>query len=295
MGAAKRTALGIFLLAVASVAVGSAQDQRWSVNFQASDAVGSGAATLSSGDDTMVVTVAGQGGDLTKSTVQLGGKPVAAKLAGFDSVSRLCFFKPVKADQMKAASIWLSRAPEKPGTALNASTKDGPVSGHSTGWVKRVGDKVLPLALMRLEFDGRVPSPGTPLTDESERVAAIVFQKGDTENSVYAIPAEAVHRVLRDIRKGGGLIRGWLGVSLKVENEAPKIVRVLPDSPAAEAGIREGDLISRIAGRNIVDYADVANAFFYIVPGEPLSVTIKRGGELLDFTLIPMVDRPRAQ
>jgi S1-C subfamily serine protease len=283
------------MLAAACVAVGSAQDQRWSVNFQSSsDTPGSGAATLPSGDDTMVVTVAGQGGDLTKSAVQLGGRPVVAKLVGFDSVSRLCFFKPVKADQAKA-QIWLSRAPEKPGTPLNALTKEGPVSGRSTGWVKRVGDKVLPLALMRLEFDGRVPMPGTPLTDESGRVAAIVFQKGDTENSVYAIPAEAVYRVLRDIRKGGGLIRGWLGVSLKVENETPKIVRVLPDSPAAEAGIREGDLISRIAGRNIVDYADVANAFFYIVPGEPLSVTIKRGGELLDFTLIPMVDRPRAQ
>lgn len=235
----------------------------------------------------MLVAVAVHGVESGKLVVRLGGKPVQAKLAGYDPVSRLCFLKPVEAGVTKPAD-WLARAPDRTGVMLKA----GGSTGRTNGWVKRVGEKVLPLALLRVDFDGPVAEPGTPLLDAEGKIAAIVFQKAD-DRAVYAIPAEAVHRVRKDIEQKGKLVRGWLGLSLRVDGDSPRIVRVLPESPAEDAGIQEGDLITKIGDRKISGYPDVANAFFYVVPGEAVSVSVKRGSRDLDFTLIPTVEKAR--
>jgi S1-C subfamily serine protease len=163
----------------------------------------------------------------------------------------------------------------------------GPIKCRSNGWVKQVGGKILPLALLRVTFDRPVPPPGTPLISEDGEIVGIVFQASGSGNIGYVIPAEAVHRVRRDICEGGRLVRGWLGLALRAETESAKVVRVLPDSPAARSMILQGDVITRIGSRPIADYADAANAFFYLIPGEPVKVSLLRGVEQLEFTMIP--------
>jgi S1-C subfamily serine protease len=176
---------------------------------------------------------------------------------------------------------------------LHAMAPDGPVKCRTNGWVKQVGGKILPLALLRVGFEKAVPPPGTPLMDGNGRIAGIVFQAADGANTGYAIPAEAVHRVRRDVCRSGKLIRGWLGLALRAETQTPQIVRVLPQSPAEVAGIRPNDVLLSVDQRRIADYADAANAFFYLVPGEPVKVRVMRGAETLEFTLTPT--RPQAE
>ena len=154
-------------------------------------------------------------------------------------------------------------------------------------WVKQVGGKILPLALLRVNFSHSVPPPGTPLLDDAGRVVAIVFQSSGGGNIGYALPAEAVQRVKQDITKGGQLSRGWLGLALRADSSIPRISRVLPDSPAAAAGIQPNDVLLSIGTRQITEYADAANAFFYLVPGQPVRVKLLRGAEPLEFTLTP--------
>ncbi|HVJ45261.1 MAG TPA: S1C family serine protease [Luteolibacter sp.] len=270
----------------------AADDDRWTVNFQVEGkGVGSTAVALGGPKGPVLVTVALHGGDLSQSAVQLGDRRISAKLAGYDAVSRLCFFRPSDAGAIKAPD-WRPNAPIQKGSILTARSGKIEILGKVDGWVNRVGGKILPLALVRVGFGGTIPAPGTPLLDESGKVAAVVFQKGDNENCIYAIPAEAVHRVAKDITGKGRLVRGWLGVSLRVENEAPKIVRIFPGSPAADVGMKEDDLISKIGGRDVSNYAEVANAFFYVVPGEPVDIEVNRGGSVLAFTLMPTGEKP---
>jgi S1-C subfamily serine protease len=66
----------------------------------------------------------------------------------------------------------------------------------------------------------------------------------------------------------------------------------LPDSPSATAGIQEGDVLVSIGSRQISDYADAANAFFYLVPGKQVQVKLKRGDLLLELNLTPLAPRP---
>ncbi len=172
-------------------------------------------------------------------------------------------------------------------------TGAGPQACRATGWIKQVGNKVLPLALLQVSFNQAVPPPGTPLVDSQQRIAAIVFQSSGNGNIGYAIPADAVHRVRRDLANGGRLRRGWLGLSLRAESTSPKVVKVLANSPAANAGIQPADVLLSVDSRRIADYADAANAFFYLVPGQPVRVKLLRGTKPLEFTVTPT--RPQGE
>ena len=159
--------------------------------------------------------------------------------------------------------------------------------GRVLDWTKQVNAKVLPFALLNVAFDREVPLPGTPLLTREGKVVAIIFQSAASGKIAYAIPAEAVHRVLRDFGQGGPLVRGWLGLALRAENQRAQVARVLPNSPAANAGLLAGDILTNIGERKISDYADSANAFFYLIPGAPVRVQLLRGAEPLEFTLTP--------
>ncbi|MEO5714839.1 MAG: PDZ domain-containing protein [Luteolibacter sp.] len=236
--------------------------------------------------DSILVVVVSAGADPSNPKLIQGSHPVQAKVIGHDPVSRLQFLL-VQSGASPKSSEWLGDTGDSSSASLIAMAPGGPVKCRTTGWVKQVGGKILPLALLRVTFVGPVPPPGTPLMDEAGRVAAIVFQDAGVANTGYAIPAEAVRRVQRDICNGGQLVRGWLGLSLRAESQSPQVVRVLPDSPASAAGIQPGDVLVSVGSRQISDYADAANAFFYLIPGQPVKVKLLRGVDQLEYSLTP--------
>jgi regulator of sigma E protease len=61
-----------------------------------------------------------------------------------------------------------------------------------------------------------------------------------------------------------------------------------PDGPAARAGLRSGDLIRRVDGKPVADggmFVDMIKA----APGQALVVSVERGGQPLDITVVPQV------
>jgi len=264
----------------------------WQVNFTASNGVGvikSIAVPLDNGS--LLVSVVGPGADPATPKLLLGKRAMPFEVIGHDPVSRLGFIRAEGTVPGKVPE-WRKDASGSASASLTAITPDGSVKCRSTGWVKQVGGKILPLALLRVTFADQVPPPGTPLMDESGRVAAVIFQDTGIGNTCYAIPAEAVRRVQRDISKSGRLIRGWLGLSLRAETQSPQVVRILPNSPASAAGIQPGDVLAAIGTRKISDYADAANAFFYLIPGQPVRVKLLRGVDEFEFTLTPTEPGP---
>jgi len=238
------------------------------------------------GSATQLVTVVTPGANPMQPALRMGSRNIPSRAIGHDPVTRLGFIE-IHGSAVSSPPGWLDDARGSVGAALRAMTPGGPVKCLATGWVKQIGGKVLPLALLRVNFEQTVPPAGTPLVDSADRVVAIVFQGTGSGNSGYAIPAEAVHRVRRDVSNGGRLVRGWLGLTLHSESQSPRIVRVLPDSPATEVGIRPGDVLLRVGSRQISDYADAANAFFYLVPGQATRLKVLRGSKQMEFTLTP--------
>jgi len=277
---------------VACISSGIAQplvpSPRWQVNFPA---LGNGAASESTavplGSDPTLVVIVTTGANPNNPQAQLGGRKVLVKMIGHDPVSRLGFIR-TEGNVAAKPLPWAEDASKAANASLKAIEAGRATPCRAAGWTKQVGGKVLPFALLRINFTAAVPPPGTPLVDDAGRIVAIVFQGSGSGSVGYAIPAEAVHRVQQDILKNGQLVRGWLGLALRAESPSPQISRILPDSPAAAAGLQANDVLLSIGTRRITEYADAANAFFYLIPGQPVSVKLQRGGTPMEFTLTPI-------
>lgn len=85
---------------------------------------------------------------------------------------------------------------------------------------------------------------------------------------------------------------GYLGIGFSIDRDSGTLTveQVLPDSPAAETGIRVGDQVSRI-GETEARFPSHRAALDFLVGratiGVPLLLTLSRDGLLLEEELVP--------
>lgn len=93
---------------------------------------------------------------------------------------------------------------------------------------------------------------GGPLVNLRGEVVGINARRlGGAENVGFAIPIDVAKEVIQSIMKNGRMIRGWIGLSFQelsrkagdVKQEGVVVADVEPLSPAAEVGIRPGDIL----------------------------------------------------
>ncbi len=120
------------------------------------------------------------------------------------------------------------------------------------------------------------------------------------EAIAFAIPINQAKRAINDVRASGRIIRPWLGVRyVLVQNEETKanvnyelgamIVAgnqpgqpgVIPESPAAKAGLKEGDVIIKIGGINLSKEDTLSELISARRPGEVVELEVLREGVLL--------------
>ena len=81
------------------------------------------------------------------------------------------------------------------------------------------------------------------------------------------------------------LPRGRLGIALAEEGGAVVASGLLADSPAARAGLRVGDRLASIAGKDLATLKDARAAVALVRPGDPVAVRVRRGVETLDLQI----------
>jgi serine protease Do len=106
----------------------------------------------------------------------------------------------------------------------------------------------------------------------------------------FAIPIDVVMNVYKQLRETGSVSRGWLGVliqdvtgelaeSFKMKMPHGALVsKVLPDSPAAKAGVEAGDVITRFNGKDIATSSDLPPMVGATTVGQKIEVDIIRDG-----------------
>jgi serine protease Do len=119
---------------------------------------------------------------------------------------------------------------------------------------------------------------------------AIYSRGGGSIGIGFAVPANMVATVVESARKGGKVLRPWLGAStqditpdlaasLGLARPTGVIVReVYPDGPAERAGIKVGDVITAVGGREVDDRAGLAFRIATGRPGGEMTVSTVRGG-----------------
>jgi Do/DeqQ family serine protease len=119
---------------------------------------------------------------------------------------------------------------------------------------------------------------------------AIYSRTGGSVGIGFAIPSEMVKRVVDAAVNGGSFVRPWLGLAAQaVSFDIAKtqgldrpvgviVTEVYPDGPAATAGLRRGDLITAIDGREVFDEKGLKFLAAVRNPGEEAQLTVLRAG-----------------
>lgn len=134
---------------------------------------------------------------------------------------------------------------------------------------------------------------------------AIYSRSGGSMGIGFAIPVSTAKQVLDGIVRDGQVTRGWIGVEpneLSPElaetfgvkaSEGVIITGVLQDGPAAQGGMRPGDVIVRVEGKSVGNVAVLLNTVAGLKPGTPAQFDIRRGNQELALNIAPGV-RPRS-
>jgi putative serine protease PepD len=126
---------------------------------------------------------------------------------------------------------------------------------------------------------------GGPLLDSAGRVIGINSQiesdSGGNDGIGFAIPSSMVQRVAQELISGGKVAHAYLGVQLgdATSGAGASIGQVTAGGPAADAGLKSGDVVTAIDGRNISGADTLVAAVDGHKPADQVTLTVRRGGD----------------
>jgi serine protease Do len=138
---------------------------------------------------------------------------------------------------------------------------------------------------------------------------AIFSPSGGSVGIGFDIPADTAKAVVAQLKDKGHVSRGWIGVqiqpvtadiadSLGMKNaEGALVAEPQPDSPAAKAGIKAGDVITSVDGAAVKDAHALARKVSAMPPGTSVNLGILRNGrqDSVKLTLGALPEQRQAQ
>ena len=126
---------------------------------------------------------------------------------------------------------------------------------------------------------------GGMLVDGRGRLIGIPTQIESPDRSSsgigFAVSVEALARSLPTLRNGQDVERSYLGLVLDQREDGLFVSDVICDATADRADVRDGDRIARFNGAPIDSLDALVMALMPVSPGEDVSITVGRGGDLL--------------
>ncbi|HEC20021.1 MAG TPA: PDZ domain-containing protein [Gammaproteobacteria bacterium] len=139
---------------------------------------------------------------------------------------------------------------------------------------------------------------------------AIFSRSGGSQGIGFAIPMSIASDVMEQLIENGRVSRGWLGVetqditpqlaeSFGLQNITGIIIAgIQRNGPAAQAGLRPGDIILSVNGKASTDSKTVMNQIARVAPGGKLQLQILRNGKVMNVEAIvgerPSMGRQKA-
>src|SRR3989344_4730221 len=117
---------------------------------------------------------------------------------------------------------------------------------------------------------------------------AIFSRSGGYMGIGFAVPANMTRAVMDNLIKNGKVVRGWLGVSIQdvtpdlakqfglKDSRGALVSEIIPDSPAAAAGIQSGDIITMFNGKTVDSTSILRNTVAQTPVGRTVKVELLR-------------------
>lgn len=162
--------------------------------------------------------------------------------------------------------------------------------------------------LLQLDFTVGMMSGGSPVVNErGELVGIIAIRRAGPSPTTFAVPAALVRQLVEAPRKEAPTVlqRARLGLYLTPKDPQELVIddsgrvraRLVEGSPAAAAGMHDGDEILTIDGKQVESPQELSGLIAARVAGEKIHVTIRRDGKVqgIDVTLAPAPEENLAQ
>ena len=241
----------------------------------------------------------------TEVTVTMSdGKTLEAKVIGVDEKTDLALLK-VKGDSYPFVSF-ASKAPRVGDWVIAVGNPFGLGGTVTAGIVSARGRDIGSGPYDDfLQIDAPVNhgnSGGPTFNTEGEVVGvntAIFSPSGGSVGIGFAIASDVVKTVIAQLKDTGAVERGWLGVEIQpvtpeladtlgVKDASGALVtKETPNSPAATAGVKVGDVITAVNGDKVADPKELARRVAALAPKKVAELAILRNGssQTIDVTL----------
>jgi serine protease Do len=234
-----------------------------------------------------------------RSILRTRGRNVSGQIVGIDPETDLAVIKieernlPTVAfgdsDEVSAGQLVLAFGSP---LGLNNSVSLGVISA-----VARQLEPESPMIYLQTDASINPGSSGGPLVDVRGRLVGIntliVSQTGGNEGLGFAAPSNIVRAVYDQIRKFGRVRRGEIGIraqtitpelasGLQLARDYGAILAdVIPGSPAAQAGLRPGDLVVALDGKPMENGRQLHVNLYRRLIGDVIALDVLRNGQTI--------------
>lgn len=230
----------------------------------------------------------------------IDARSVQARVVGDDPSTDIAVVR-VNAEQLAHVRLDSGPVPRPGQLAVAIGNPLGFDATVSAGVISAV-DRALPGPAGRV-LDGMIQhtaplnpgNSGGPLVASSGRILGINSAMiGYSQAIGFAIPVETAAWVVSQVLSHGRVRRALLGISVQTrpmparlaakigstERTCVELVQVTDASPAAEAGMKDGDVLLRLDGRVLPSALALQRTLRQLKPGVPVEVEVARAGEL---------------
>lgn len=225
------------------------------------------------------------------------GRTFNAKVVGTDPGTDVALIK-VQADNLPALTLADSNKVEVGDVVLAIGNPFG-VGQTVTSGIISAKDRVTSSGMDQdfIQTDAAINpgNSGGALVDTEGRLVGInseiLSRSGGNQGIGFAIPSDLCRWVMDSLIKYGHVNRGFLGV--EIQNLTPGLAQafkdnnmqgaliaaVTPESPAAAAGLQNGDVIVEFNGQPVQDASQLKLQVAEAGPGTTIPVVVMRNGE----------------
>ena len=243
-----------------------------------------------------------------RSILGTSGRLVGAQIVGVDAETDLAVLK-VDEKGLPALPLGDSEALHQGQLVLAIGSPLGLENSVSFGVVSAVARQLQPESPMIYVQTDATINPGNsggPLVDVEGRVIGIntliYSQTGGSEGIGFAAPSNIVRNVFEQIRKGGRVSRGEIG--LRAQTVTPPLARglglpqdwgvvvadVTPQGPAAQAGVGIGDVVVSLDGKPMENARQLDVNLYRRPAGSAVSLDVLRGSSRVHL-IVPVRER----
>jgi len=226
------------------------------------------------------------------------GREFDAKIVGADPLTDLALLK-VKADKPLPYDTFGDSSKLRPGDVVLAVGNPFGLGGTVTAGIVSARNRDINAGpyddFIQTDAPINRGNSGGPLFNTAGDIVgintAIFSPNGGSVGIGFAIPANLAKEVVAQLKERGIVKRGWLGVRIQAVN--PEIAQaigletgkgalisdVTADSPAAKAGLRQGDVILGYGGKAVKKMRDLPRLVADTPAGQTTKIELWRNGE----------------